>query len=1411
MSRLMPRTSGVFGISLLALAAPSLAVDDHLQLCEAVVTPTASEFLEIVNPTGAAVALDNYYLSDDEDYSLLAGASGAGPAPSIGSSDFIVQFPVGASIPAGGTMVVAFDGAGFVAAFGSAADFEIHGTDPGTLDMIPTNVGSTAGLTNTGENAVLFFWDGTSDLVADVDMVNIGTPSSTNDIGDKTGVSVDGPDADTTASMYLADLFTMPQQSGDPVGGTSAKRVVLETGSEIAGGGNGITGDDETTEQITTTWDSTFTAPDPGLCSTGSPPDPELVINEIDYDQDGTDNGEFIELKNVGVVSASLAGFDIVLVSGGGATVYDTITLPSVTLAVGDYFVICGAAANVANCDFDVSPDSNLIQNGSPDAVALLLGSSIVDVVSYEGDVPGFTEGTGVGFLDNNTDPDMSISRCDDGVDTDVNSDDFDFVAISPGAPNDCAVPAVPELVINEIIQNPAAVSDTNGEWLELFNPTVDAIDINGFTIADNDFDSHVINNGGPLLIAAGSYLVLGRDDTFAANGGVVVDYQYSGFFLSNGGDEVLLLDASLNEVDRVEYDNGATFPDPTGASMALASPASDNNDGINWCTSRTPFGDGDLGTPGAANDCPTPVINEIIQNPSAVSDSNGEWFEVFNPSGRPINLNGFAIKDDGSNSHVIDNGGPLLVPAGGYLVLGRNANSGTNGGVGVDYQYSGFFLGNGADEVVLVDSLGNEIDRVNYDGGPAFPAPTGASMALLIPGADNNAGANWCTSTTPFGSGGSGDSGTPGAVNDCAGTPEIFDLQGSGAFSPFEDLAVITRDNVVTGVTDEGFFMQTPVARDDFDATTSNGIFVFTDGAPGVAVGDLVDVVGTVTEFFSFTEFDDDGLTVTVTSSATPPDPVLLDSLTPAPGPFDPPDMERLEGMLAELVDGIATGPTDGFGDTAVTVGPDRTFREAGIEFPSPHLGPPEWDGNQEVFEVDPDGLGLADADIFATQTVSAVGPLGFFFGDYQILPSFLALGPDPAILQPVREREPGEFTVGSFNLFRLNGGFAKLSAHVVEVLGSPDILAVQEVQDIGELEALADRIALDDPTVVYTPSLIEGNDPGGIDVGFLTRQTIQIDSLTQVDPDVTFVNPVTLEDNILHDRPPLLLEGRCQLEFGSFPIAVMAVHNRSLGSIEDPTQGVRVRKKRFLQAVSIAEEVAARQASDPGIRLVVTGDFNAFEFTDGYVDAVGVITGDFDPAGNLVCSTENCAGLPDNDLFDEVLGLPAAQRYSFVFGGNAQVLDHALTSVGLAAEITGAEYGRGNADAAADLINDDTTPENISLRSSDHDGLVVYILEDEDADGVPNDLDVCAGTVIPESVPTVELQTNRWALVDGDGQFDTNPPNGNGPGAVFTLGDTAGCSCEQIITAQGLGEGHVRHGCSVGAMRNWVALVNP
>ena len=119
--------------------------------------------------------------------------------------------------------------------------------------------------------------------------------------------------------------------------------------------------------------------------------------------------------------------------------------------------------------------------------------------------------------------------------------------------------------------------------------------------------------------------------------------------------------------------------------------------------------------------------ISEIMQNPSAVSDATGEWFELYNPTGVAIDIDGWTIDDDGTNAHVIANGGALNVPAGGRLVLCNSSDFGTNGGVNCKYQYATFTLGNATDEVVLTDTILAERDRVNYDGGPGYPDPAGA------------------------------------------------------------------------------------------------------------------------------------------------------------------------------------------------------------------------------------------------------------------------------------------------------------------------------------------------------------------------------------------------------------------------------------------------------------------------------------------------------------------------------------------------------------------------------------------------------------------------------------------------------------------------------------------------------------
>lgn len=171
------------------------------------------------------------------------------------------------------------------------------------------------------------------------------------------------------------------------------------------------------------------------------PPTPnDLVINEVDYDMPGTDSSEFIELRNNDNVAIDLSLYAIELVngSGGGAIVYQTINLPSDSLQPGDYYVICANNSRTPHCDLDVSPSINLIQNGAPDAIGLKFnGTTVIDAVSYEGNTANpYREISGTNLIDNSSTANFGLSRFPDGQDSDFNNQDFDWLCITPGAPN---------------------------------------------------------------------------------------------------------------------------------------------------------------------------------------------------------------------------------------------------------------------------------------------------------------------------------------------------------------------------------------------------------------------------------------------------------------------------------------------------------------------------------------------------------------------------------------------------------------------------------------------------------------------------------------------------------------------------------------------------------------------------------------------------------------------------------------------------------------------------------------------------------------------------------------------------------------------------------------------------------------
>ncbi len=165
-------------------------------------------------------------------------------------------------------------------------------------------------------------------------------------------------------------------------------------------------------------------------------------------------------------------------------------------------------------------------------------------------------------------------------------------------------------------------------------------------------------------------------------------------------------------------------------------------------------------------------VITELQKDPTVVSDSQGEWLEITNPGSQPVDIEGWSLADLGTDQTLLDNGGAgIVVPAGGAIVLGRQADPAQNGGIPVDAVYSGMTLSNGDDEVLLIRPDGTIADMLAYDDGIEWPDEPGKALALdpaSTTTAANDDGANWCSSAAVIGSG--PDTGTPGAVNDSCG-----------------------------------------------------------------------------------------------------------------------------------------------------------------------------------------------------------------------------------------------------------------------------------------------------------------------------------------------------------------------------------------------------------------------------------------------------------------------------------------------------------------------------------------------------------------------------------------------------------------------------------------------------------------
>ena len=133
------------------------------------------------------------------------------------------------------------------------------------------------------------------------------------------------------------------------------------------------------------------------------------------------------------------------------------------------------------------------------------------------------------------------------------------------------------------------------------------------------------------------------------------------------------------------------------------------------------------------------------------------------------------------------------------------------------------------------------------------------------------------------------------------------------------------------------------------------------------------------------------------------------------------------------------------------------------------------------------------------------------------------------------------------------------------------------------------------------------------------------------------------------------------------------------------------------------------------------------------------------------------------------------------------------------------------GNEDNCPDVANGDQADADDDGSGDACDACSLDPDDDADGDGVCGDVDACPETVLPDPVPTISLGVNRFADVNGDGKFETVPPGRRAPKRAFTIVETAGCSCAQIITELELGKGHRKYGCTVDTMTEWIATVAP
>jgi uncharacterized protein len=558
-----------------------------------------------------------------------------------------------------------------------------------------------------------------------------------------------------------------------------------------------------------------------------------------------------------------------------------------------------------------------------------------------------------------------------------------------------------------------------------------------------------------------------------------------------------------------------------------------------------------------------------------------------------------------------------------------------------------------------------------------------------------------------------------------------IHEIQGAAHLSPHDGDLVSQVPGVVTAVGFNGFWFQDP--QPDGDVATSEGIFVFTSSPPGVAVGAAVAVSGRVQEFrpgcfpscpptsSAFANLTTTELvTPTVVSlgpgpaippvvlgvgGRVPPATVIEDDSggdVETSNTFDPASdgidfYESLEGMAVQINDAVAVGPTSDFGEIPV-VGDGGAFAGVRTARGGVVIGPDDFNPERIILDDVLQPTPLVDTGDRFTTAVRAV--VDYNFGNFKFLAQDVLTRVDGGLEREVTPQpDPQDLVLGTFNVENLDptdppGKITALAHLIVTNLRSPDLLAIEEIQDNSGpapepstdasltwgmlISAIADAGG---PPYAYRQidPLFgqDGGEPGGnIRQGFLFRTDRALSFVDRPGGDAVTSNEVvdTRQGLQLLYSPGRIDPTNSAFDNSRKPLAgefiwhgrtlfVIANHFNSKGG-DDPLFGRfqppvrRSEVQRHQQAAIVNGFVDDLLAADRNAKIAVLGDINDFEFSE---------------------TTSILEGGVLTTLFETQ---PPAERYSYVFDGNSQVLDQILVSRRLLQRLRGYDSVHVNAE---------------------------------------------------------------------------------------------------------------------------------